>query len=157
MRKGFTLIEMLVVIAIIAVLAAIVAPSAFKAVDKGKISSAVGNFKSIKTAVMAYYADTGAWPADIANTTGRGLVTNDSVSGWDGPYLDKWPGKGQWGNGTYGFATNGTARWVTLSAVPAADAQKIDTSLDGTADGAAGSVTYSNATPTTVTAVLSSD
>jgi general secretion pathway protein G len=154
MRKGFTLIEMLVVIAIIAVLAAIVAPSAFKAVDKGKVSSAVGNFKSIKTAVMAYYADTGAWPN--ASGTGAGLTANDSVSGWDGPYLDKWPGKGQWGSGVYSFATNATARWVSLTTVPQVDAQKIDIALDGTADGSNGSVTYGGNT-TTVLVVLSQD
>jgi len=158
MRKGFTLIEMLVVIAIIAVLAAIVAPSAFKAVDKGKISAAVGNFKSIKTAVMAYYADTGAWPA--AGAVGAGLVATDGVSGWDGPYLDKWPGKGQWGAGVYTFGITAgppQTRWVSLSLVPQAAAAKIDIALDGTAAGAAGSVTYTADAITTVTVLLSSD
>ena len=50
MRKGFTLIELIVVIAIIAVLAAVVAPSAFKAIEKGKVSAGMGDWNSIKTA-----------------------------------------------------------------------------------------------------------
>ncbi|OPX29968.1 MAG: N-terminal methylation, partial [Candidatus Omnitrophica bacterium 4484_171] len=99
MKKGFTLIELIVVIAIIAVLAAIVAPNAFKAIEKGKISATIGDYKSIKTAAMAYYADTGVWPADGTDkdTDPNGFVKDDAASGWDGPYLEKWPARANWG------------------------------------------------------------
>ena len=102
---GFTLIELLVVIAIIAILAAIIAPHAFRAIEKGKVAKVESDLKAFKTAVMAYYADTGQWPPD-----GASWATDEEVSffitgqdnppsnptwtrpaGWDGPYLERWP------------------------------------------------------------------
>ncbi len=154
MRKGFTLIELIVVIAIIAVLAAIVAPNAFKAIEKGKISATIGDYKSIKTAAMAYYSDTGQWPGDGSTTAG--FVTDDGTSGWDGPYLEKWPARANWG-GAYTFqndnardwdgdGSNDTARYVQVTNVPSTAANKIDVQLDGTAGLNAGSVQYSGTT-----------
>jgi general secretion pathway protein G len=151
MRKGFTLIELIVVIAIIAVLAAIVAPSAFKAIEKGKVSATIGDFKSIKTSAMAYYADTGQWPASMSN--GSGLVTNDSVSGWDGPYLEKWPARGAWG-GCYTYTRNTTHRWVSLANVTNNSAAKVDQQVDGGDGSGAGSVTWNS---TGLTIVVSND
>ncbi|OPX28142.1 MAG: hypothetical protein B1H08_06510 [Candidatus Omnitrophica bacterium 4484_171] len=159
MKKGFTLIELIVVIAIIAVLAAIVAPNAFKAIEKGKISATIGDYKSIKTGAMAYYSDTGVWPAD--GTTTAGFVTDDSVSGWDGPYLEKWPPRDNWG-GTYTFqndsardwdgdGSNDAARYISVTLIPQTVCAKINTQLDGTETnpGTTGSIQYgSNATET---------
>jgi general secretion pathway protein G len=85
-KKGFTLIELLVVIAIIAILAAVIAPNAFKAIEKSKVSSAISDYKAIKTASLSYYSDTGKWPGNSAAATG--FVTDPTgVSGWNGPYL----------------------------------------------------------------------
>lgn len=128
MRKGFTLIELIVVIAIIAVLAAIVAPSAFKAIEKGKISATIGDYKSIKTAAMAYYADVGLWPANMTN--GSGLSSNDTSNGWDGPYLDKWPGRGAWG-GNYTYTRGATTREITLTNITNSSASRVDQRIDG--------------------------
>jgi type II secretion system protein G len=90
MKKGFTLIELIVVIAIIAVLAAIIAPNAFKAIEKAKIARTVQDLKGIKTSVQGYFADTGAWPAcHYINSTASPLISDPGVSGWDGPYLQK--------------------------------------------------------------------
>jgi len=98
MKKGFTLIELIVVIAIIAILAAIIAPNAFKAIEKAKISQTVGDFKTLKNAWIALFADIGRFPADsfygmnnplISDTH---LLTNAIVlAGWDGPYIEKDP------------------------------------------------------------------
>ncbi|MCP4653714.1 MAG: prepilin-type N-terminal cleavage/methylation domain-containing protein [Candidatus Omnitrophica bacterium] len=135
MKKGFTLIELIVVIAIIAILAAIIAPNAFKAIEKARVSGTSGDYRSIKTAAMSYYADTGGWPAN-ANTAG--FIGDDAASGWDGPYLEKWPTRNAWG-GTYSwvnsnsgcFTTAGTdERFISITTVPAAAAGKIDTALD---------------------------
>ena len=68
-KRGFTLIELIVVIAIIAVLAAVVAPNAFKAVERAKISGTLSDYKAIKTATMAYYSDCGVWPINMTNLT----------------------------------------------------------------------------------------
>ena len=141
-RTAFTLIELIVVIAIIAILASIIAPNAFKAVEKAKISGTVGDWKGIKTGVMAYYSDMGSWPTNCnspTNCASGDLFTGTASAGWDGPYLDKWP-TGKWANTNITY-TVGTAnvfgsggvseRYITLSNVPSAAAQKIDTAVDG--------------------------
>ena len=46
MRKWFTLIELIVVISIIAVLSAIIAPNAFRAIEKSKITKALSDIKT---------------------------------------------------------------------------------------------------------------
>ena len=53
MRKGFTLIELIVVIAIIAILAAIIAPNAFRAIEKAK-ASPLGIYKIESASVQPY-------------------------------------------------------------------------------------------------------
>lgn len=152
-RKGFTLIELIVVIAIIAVLAAIVAPSAFRAIDKGKVSATIGDFKSIKTAAMAYYADTGQWPANC--TDGSGFVNNTSAgNGWDGPYLEKWPAKAQWG-GSYAYTNAPGFRNLTVSNVTSQDFGRVATQVDGNITGG-NTVWYANGT-STMTLILSKD
>jgi len=107
MRRGFTLIELIVVIAIIAILAAIIAPSAFKAIEKAKISKAVTDFKVLKTAAYALYADTGEYPAEIIAfiqpKDSDVLSDVHSYSGWDGPYLGGDPDPHPWG-GIYRYA-----------------------------------------------------
>jgi general secretion pathway protein G len=153
--KGFTLIELIVVIAIIAILAAIIAPNAFKAIEKAKISGSVEDFRSIKTAAMAFYSDTGMWP-DVCTTTACAaeFITSSSKNGWDGPYLEKWPPQAKWGGGynwnnaanTAVFLTGGSnagERYVTVTNVPFAAAVAIDKALDGNVtSGTAGSVRY---------------
>ena len=74
-------------------MAAIIAPNAFRAIEKAKISKAISDFKTIKTAVYALYADTGQWvitppPGDhpIYNTDLARNVHN--WNGWDGPYIE---------------------------------------------------------------------
>jgi general secretion pathway protein G len=135
MRKGFTLIELIVVIAIIAILAAIIAPNAFKSIEKARISGVEGDYRTIKTGAMSYYSDTGNWPAN-ANSTG--FTDSDGRSGWDGPYLEKWPQRNPWG-GVYSwrnmaavtlFGGNATTRYISANNVPQAGANKVDTNLD---------------------------
>lgn len=65
-QKGFTLVELLIVIAIIAVLAAVIAPVAVGALEKSKATAVVANVKSLQTAELTHYADKGALPADAS-------------------------------------------------------------------------------------------
>ena len=61
-KKNFTLIELVVVIAIMAVLAAIITPNALRAIEKAKISRAAEDMNAIRAAALSFYADTGTWP-----------------------------------------------------------------------------------------------
>ena len=92
---GFTLIELIVVIAIIGILAAIIAPNAFKAIEKAKTSAFTQDIKAVRTGVYGLYADTGLFPGHYEDIrypliTGTAGSRNWSATpGWDGPYLEK--------------------------------------------------------------------
>lgn len=75
-ENGFTLIEVIVVAAIIAVLAGIVVPLIFKEIDESKISKAKAEVKSIQTAIMIFYKDTKKWPMYVD----EGGVLKDNVT-----------------------------------------------------------------------------
>jgi general secretion pathway protein G len=165
-QRGFTLVELLVVIAIIGILAAIIAPNAFKAIEKGKVAAAEADYKAIKAAALNYYTDTGEWPNDGAANTG--FVQSDGKTGWNGPYLERWPSKNPWGQ-TYVYNKDNdkdfdgnsstTERYLTISSVPLSAAKRIDADLDGTENGTQGIVRYDFGTNTTgdVNILISSD
>lgn len=61
-RHAFTLIELLIVVAIIGVLAAIAVPNFLQAQVRAKVSKAVSNMKTIETALEAYHLDQSSYP-----------------------------------------------------------------------------------------------
>ena len=71
-NKGFTLVELLVVIAIIGILAVVAVPSLLKNVNKAKAAKIVADFSSIKSEVMAEYAD-----GELVTTTVSALEVQD--------------------------------------------------------------------------------
>ena len=73
MQKGFTLIELMIVVAIIAILAAIALPAYQDYVARSQVSEAMSLSSGAKTAVAEYYADRGAWPT---SNTQAGLTPN---------------------------------------------------------------------------------
>src|SRR5271169_4840041 len=62
--KGFTLIEVIVVAAIIAILVGILVPMIFKEIDEARITRASADTKSISTALLVLRKDTGQWPVN---------------------------------------------------------------------------------------------
>jgi general secretion pathway protein G len=96
-QAGITLIEMLVVVTIIALFAALVAPSMLKKSDTARVTAAKTQINSFMTALGAYKLDTGVFP-----TTEQGLqalrVKPANVNSWQGPYLPKEIPLDPWGN-----------------------------------------------------------
>jgi len=64
-KKGFTLIELMIVIAIIGILAAIAIPQFAKYRSKAYNASALSDLKNVRTEVEAYYADHDNYPANL--------------------------------------------------------------------------------------------
>ena len=62
MRRAFTLIELLIVVAIIAILAAIAVPNFLEAQTRAKVSRAKSDLRTITTALEAYVVDTNRYP-----------------------------------------------------------------------------------------------
>ncbi len=86
---GMTLLELLVVLAAIAILAAVVGPSLFRNVGDAKVSSAKSQLEIFATALGAYRLDNDSYP-----TAGDGLDALRSAPPggrrtWRGPYLTK--------------------------------------------------------------------
>jgi len=85
-QTGITLIEMLVVVTIIALFAAVVGPKLLKHTDTARVTAARVQINGFMTALAAYKMDTGTFPA-----TEMGLQAlrdrPQSVSAWNGPYL----------------------------------------------------------------------
>ena len=61
-RKAFTLIELLIVVAIIAILAAIAVPNFMEAQVRSKVSRVKNDVRSLATALEAYYVDNNKYP-----------------------------------------------------------------------------------------------
>jgi general secretion pathway protein G len=96
-EKGFTLIEMLIVMVIIGLLAALVAPRMFGKVGKSRQKAAKAQISLFETALDTYRLDVGKYP-----TTEMGLQAlrerPEDVEKWDGPYLPKEIPTDPWGH-----------------------------------------------------------
>jgi general secretion pathway protein G len=96
-RPGFTLIELMVVMAILAILAAIIVPKVLGREEDARRARAVSDVESFGTALDMYKADNSEYP-----TTEEGLqalrVAPPSAKNWNGPYLKKALAPDPWGN-----------------------------------------------------------
>ncbi|UIP25388.1 pilin [Acinetobacter towneri] len=69
MQKGFTLIELMIVVAIIGILAAIAIPAYQDYITRGQVSEAVALGGGLKSPLAEYGADKNAWPTALVDPT----------------------------------------------------------------------------------------
>ncbi len=101
-RRGFTLIEIVIAVAIVAIFAAALSPMVFRHLEDAKVGKAQNETEVIATAVLSYYKDVGKWP--ITNLDGPSgnavsrVLSSTNVATGSGP--DAASGAANWG--TYG-------------------------------------------------------
>ena len=94
-QAGFTLIEMMVVVVVIALLGAMIGPTLFKKVQQAEQTRVAQDIRVIESALKFYRLDNYRYP-----TSGQGLdalLSNPGgLDNWGGPYLEKKP-EDPWG------------------------------------------------------------
>lgn len=95
-ESGFTLIELMIVLFILGLLAALVAPRLMGRVGKAKQKTAQAQIQLLATALDLFYLDVGRYP-----TSDEGLKAlrdkPENFPSWGGPYLDKQIPRDPWG------------------------------------------------------------
>lgn len=97
-RAGYSLMEVLIAVAIIAVLATLVGPRLLGQLDRSKVTAARTQIRMIETSLDTMRLDIGRYPSQ---EEGLALLQSptDSVSGmWAGPYLDGGLPEDPWGH-----------------------------------------------------------
>lgn len=103
MRKGFTLVEVLVILAILAALAAVLVPTVSNQVRKADVGRVTGDLTNLRSGVEAFLVNVHRYPGDIedlvypvaANDAGTdadvsgSAYTTGLASKWEGPYVDR--------------------------------------------------------------------
>lgn len=92
-QRGFTLVELLLVLVILALIAGLVLPSIIGQAEGAKAKAAASQINRLSMAVESHYLDTGNTPERLED-----LVSNPGgTAGWNGPYVKKSLLKDPWG------------------------------------------------------------
>lgn len=92
-QRGFTLVELLLVLVILALIAGLVLPGIIGKAESAKAKAASAQISRISMSVESFYLDTGNTPSSLEE-----LVNEPSgVSGWTGPYIKNSILKDPWG------------------------------------------------------------
>ena len=89
-RRGFTLLELMVVLFILATLAGVVTVVVVKRVEQAKHVKAVADIESFKNALATFYLHNGRYPYTEEGLNAlRVKPQSEELPNWDGPYIEK--------------------------------------------------------------------
>jgi len=112
-QSGFTLLELLVVVAIIGVLAGYVGPRYFSQIGKSEVNAAKAQIDALEKALDQYRLDTGSYPTGELGLAAL-LQRPNNEPKWAGPYLKKALPPDPWGRPyVYRLAENGSVHLLS--------------------------------------------
>ncbi len=117
-ETGFTLVELLVVIAVIAILAALLVPALSRGKDSAKSAACKSNLRQIGLALIMYVDEHEKYPGSIMYDSGRGFESDGKGHGWTGPLTQYVRGTGVGKGGEAGFNTIGSETRPNLWTCP---------------------------------------
>lgn len=161
-KQGFTLAELLVGMAILALLAAVLVPAVTGQIAKGDVTRAIQDLTSIRTGVTQFVADVRRYPGRLSHLTSQVTTAQRDVNGalypatlvsrWKGPYV----GRDLTTSFTTGFggATVDSLTRVTMQAgvfyvtvqiagITQADFDRMDVEIDGAVSATTGALRWS--------------
>jgi len=97
-ESGFTLMELLIVLAILGLLATFAVPRVIQFLSTAKADTADVQIESLESALEFYFLDTGTYPSSADGLQSL-MQQPDGIAGWNGPYVTKAEGlTDPWGN-----------------------------------------------------------
>lgn len=84
LKKGYSLMEIVIVIAVIGILVGVVGPNIFSALNKAKYSKTEQTLRITKQAITSFYTDTYTYPQTLQDLVRRPA----NVQKWFGPYFE---------------------------------------------------------------------
>ncbi len=91
-KNAFTLLEILIVVIVIGILAALIIPQLSEAAGDAKVSRLIQLIDTARTGVQAHHADTGRLAREFSNSTAtheHQLSIKQDYHNWNGPYFDR--------------------------------------------------------------------
>ena len=84
--RGFSLVEMLVVVAIVGLLVGLVGPAAMRQLQGSRVKAAEAQILQLRSAIDIFLIDTGRYPSEDEGLEALVRATGE-LPGWNGPYL----------------------------------------------------------------------
>ncbi len=155
-RAGFSLMEIVIAVSIIAIMAASITPFVNGMIERSKVAKTLTLVDTLRSACSVYHADTGTYAREYANpaANNRRLSATQTIPGWNGPYLEEMlrhQVSNPFGGNLHLYDTvtangwvsgfdldgdgnddvSGSANMLYLTKVPESAAQRLDRALDG--------------------------